>query len=109
MSAIDDKYSQVGGAAGFLGAPKGAEVQCSDPTLRKRDYGYGSIYFQESQPAAHEVHGDTTKKYYSESAETGFLKYPISDELVLPDCIGRVSHFNGGDIYWSPTTGAFEV
>jgi uncharacterized protein with LGFP repeats len=109
MSAIDDKYTQLGGASGFLGSPKGAEVQCSDPTLRKRDYAYGSIYFQKAQPAAFEVHGDIAKKYYSLKADVGFLTYPISDELVLPDCIGRVSHFNGGDIYWSPATGAFEV
>lgn len=109
MSAIDDKYAQLGGASSFLGAPKGPEVQCSDPTLRKRDYQNGSIYFQSAQPAAFEVHGNIALKYYALSAENGFLTYPISDETVLPDSIGRVSHFNGGDIYWCPATGAFEV
>ena len=109
MSAIDNKYAQLGGAGGILGAPKGPETQCTDPKLRKRDYVNGSIYFQNTHTAAFEVHGNIAAKFYSLSAETGVLGYPVSDETVVPDGVGRVSHFSGGDIYWRPSTGAFEV
>jgi uncharacterized protein with LGFP repeats len=111
MSAIDDKYAQLGAAGGILGAPKGPETQCTDPKLRKRDYTNGSIYFyfQNAQSLAFEVHGNIALKFYSLKAENGLLTYPTSDETVVPDGVGRVSHFNGGDIYWTPSTGAFEV
>ena len=110
MSAIDDKYGQLGGPSGFLGAPKGPEIQCADPTLRRRDYANGSIYFwNRSTTGAHEVHGDIAQKFYALQAEAGFLGFPVSDETVLSDGVGRVSHFRAGDVYWRSSTGAFEV
>jgi uncharacterized protein with LGFP repeats len=111
MSAIDDKYAQLGGPSSFLGSPKGPEVQCADSKLRKRDFDNGSIYFynQNSQSVPYEIHGSIAQKYYALGAETGILAYPISDEIALPDGIGRVSHFHQGDTYWSPSTGAHEV
>ncbi len=38
--------------------------------------------------------------------EHSFLGYPLTDELTTPDGIGRYNHFQGGSIYWSPSTGA---
>jgi len=37
------------------------------------------------------------------------LGYPVTDESGTPDGIGRYTHFQGGSIYWSPSTGAHEV
>ena len=42
-------------------------------------------------------------------ANTGFLGFPKTDEMVTPDRIGRYNHFTGGSIYWTPATGAHEV
>ena len=41
--------------------------------------------------------------------ETGFLGYPLTDELPTPDGVGRFNHFQGGSIYWTPQTGVHEV
>ncbi|MBE2274161.1 MAG: hypothetical protein IAE62_07810 [Flavobacteriales bacterium] len=38
-----------------------------------------------------------------------FLGAPISDEFPTPQKNGRGQHFEGGSIYWSPSTGAHEV
>jgi len=110
MSVIADKYAQLGGPAGFLGAPKGAEKDCADAGRRKRDYAHGSIYsWDQSTDGAHEVHGDIAQKYYALKAEAGIMGYPASDETLLHDGFGRVNHFTGGDIYWRQSTGAFEI
>jgi uncharacterized protein with LGFP repeats len=49
--------------------------------------------------------------------ETSFLGYPITDESITPDGIGRYNHFRktdssgtrDGSIYWTPSTGAHET
>ena len=41
--------------------------------------------------------------------ERSFLGYPLTDESPTPDGIGRFNHFQGGSIYWTPTTRAHEV
>ena len=40
---------------------------------------------------------------------TGYLRYPSSDVKAISDGHGRFSQFERGRIYWSPSTGAFEV
>ncbi|MCV4803044.1 hypothetical protein OFC41_30945, partial [Escherichia coli] len=39
----------------------------------------------------------------------GFLGSVLTGETPTPDGIGRFNVFEGGSIYWSPSTGAFEV
>jgi hypothetical protein len=39
----------------------------------------------------------------------GFLGAPTSAETTCPDGVGRFRHYNGGSIYWTPSTGAWEV
>jgi hypothetical protein len=41
--------------------------------------------------------------------ERSALGYPVTDENVTPDGIGRYNHFQSGSIYWTPNTGAHEV
>jgi uncharacterized protein with LGFP repeats len=53
-------------------------------------------------------------KYASLGGPGGFLGQPVdegagSDEMPTADNRGRVRDFQGGSIYWSPDTGAFEV
>jgi hypothetical protein len=38
-----------------------------------------------------------------------FLGDPIISETATPDGIGRYNHFQGGSIYWTPSTGAWSV
>jgi len=55
------------------------------------------------------VHGLIREKWASLGWETSFLGYPLTDETTTPDGIGRFNHFQGGSIYWTPNTGAWEV
>jgi uncharacterized protein with LGFP repeats len=108
MSDIDVKYAQLGGAAGFLGAPTIPETTAPDGAGRYRHYQGGSIYWS-SATGAHEVHGDIRGKWASLGWERSFLGYPLTDETKTPDGVGRYNHFQGGSIYWTPSTGAHEV
>ena len=45
MSAISNKYNQLGGSNSFLGNPKTNERECPDGVGRYRHYDYGSIYW----------------------------------------------------------------
>jgi hypothetical protein len=48
-------------------------------------------------------------KYASLNGASGFLGEPVTGELTAPDRIGKYRHYQGGSIYWSPTTGAHET
>src|SRR5215212_9288685 len=113
MSAIDDKYAQLGGPAGFLGRPADAgagsgEMDTPDRRGRCRDFEHGSIYWSQ-QTKAHEVHGDIRVKWARLGGERGFLGFPVTDETGTPNGRGRFNHFEHGSIYWTPATGAHEV
>jgi uncharacterized protein with LGFP repeats len=108
MSAIDDKYSALGGAEGFLGAPKTTEKVCPDGIGHYRHFTYGSIYWHPST-GAHEIHGSILARWSSLGFEKSILGYPKTDETKTPDNKGRYNHFQNGSIYWHPDIGAFEV
>jgi CubicO group peptidase (beta-lactamase class C family) len=105
MSAIDDKYAQLGGAGGFLGAPQGPETTCPDGVGRFRHYAGGSIYWT-PETAAHEVHGAIREEWKSLGWELSWLGYPISDEQIGQT--NRVSRFQNGRITWNQTDGAID-
>jgi hypothetical protein len=102
------KYSQLGGAQGFLGKPTAEERSTPDGGGKFRHFESGSIYWH-PQTGAHEVHGDIRVKWSELGWEKSFLGYPTTDETATPDKVGRFNHFQGGSIYWHPKTGAHEV
>src|SRR5262245_57058659 len=109
-NAILQKYGELGGAAGWLG-PVARELERS--SIRGgcfSDYQGGSIYWSDAT-GAHEVHGAIRDKWHSLGTEGGFLGYPLTDETRTPppNDVGRYNHFEGGSIYWTPSTGAHEV
>ncbi|HXH20954.1 MAG TPA: galactose oxidase-like domain-containing protein [Dehalococcoidia bacterium] len=108
MTAIDDKYAQLGGAAGFLGAVTIDEHPAADGVGAFAHYLGGSILWHPAT-GAHEVHGAIKEKYDELGWEAGFLGYPLTDETGAPDGVGRFNHFQGGSIYWHPQFGAHEV
>src|SRR5215813_15650170 len=108
MTAIDDKYSALGGSSGFLGQPTTPEQDCPDHRGRFRHFQGGSIYWS-PDTAAHEVHGLIRGKWAALGWERSFLGYPLTDETATPDHVGRFNHFQGGSIYWTPQTNAQEV
>jgi C1A family cysteine protease len=105
---IYKKWIAKGGASGFLGLPTTDESDTKDKKGRYNNFEGGSIYWT-SSTGAFEIHGDIRIKWLSLGGETSFLGYPLTDETATPDSIGRFNHFQGGSIYWTPLTGAYEV
>lgn len=108
VNPIISKYWALGGSSGWLGPNTTAITKCPDGVGSFQHYANGSIYYHPST-GAHEVHGLIRARWASLAWERGFLGYPLTDESTTPDGIGRYNHFQGGSIYWSPATGAWEV
>ena len=62
-----------------------------------------------SPPACCAVSGAIAVKYAALGGARSALGAPLTDELATPDGRGRFNHFQGGSIYWTEQTGAFEV
>lgn len=103
-----EKYTALQGRDGFLGVALTDATRCPDGFGFFMHFQGGSIYWTRAT-GAFEVHGRIRDKWSSLGWEAGFLGYPLTDESVTPDRIGRFNHFQGGSIYWTPSTGAHEV
>ncbi len=105
---IGAKWQSLGAAGGILGAATTNEMGTPDGVGRYNHFVNGSIYWT-PQLGAHEIHGAIVAKWASMGWEKSSLGYPTTDETGTPDGVGRYNHFQNGSIYWTPTTGAFEV
>lgn len=105
---IRARWQSLGWEKSFLGYPLTDESTCPDGIGRYNHFQHGSIYWSPAT-GAWEVHGSIRAKYSSLGWEKSFLGYPLTNESTCPDGIGRYNHFQGGSIYWSPATGAWEV
>jgi hypothetical protein len=101
---IEDKYRQLNGAPG----KSRSHVKRGANGGYYRLYENGAIYWH-PQLGSFVIYGEIFKKYLQLGAEAGFLGYPVSDEGIGLDQIGRYSNFEGGSIHWSPSTGAHET
>jgi uncharacterized protein with LGFP repeats len=108
MSAIDDKYAQLGGAQSFLGQATTPEHVTPNGLGSFRHFQGGSIYWNHTMPIAFEVHGLIRGKW-AELGWENFLGFPVTDELPVAGGRGRASDFERGVIAWTPQTGAHEV
>ena len=104
--AIIERYTAVAGPNGILGLPTTDLSLAPDGVGVYSHFQGGSIYWSPTT-GAHEVHGAIRDKWAAMGWERSYLGYPTSDEMAAAG--GRVSHFQGGDIYWSAATGAHEV
>ena len=106
--AIRDKYNQMGGPTSFLLLPKSNELTNPGNTGKRSEFIGGNIYWS-AATGAHPVAHEFLFKWGDHGYETGFLKYPTTDEIVLPDGVSRRQEFQGGHIYWSAATGAHTI
>lgn len=104
---VEDLYAGQGWEEGPLGYPV-ADQQ----SLRRGDGTYqpftgGSVY---SSPASgtHTVSGSFRDLYAGTGWENGFLGYPTSEETGIRDG-GVYQTYQGGTMYWTPSTGAHTV
>ncbi|MGW0455988.1 LGFP repeat-containing protein [Gordonia sputi] len=102
------KWGDHGYERGFLKYPKTDEIVLSDGVSRRQEFQGGHIYWSVAT-GAHSIQGLIYDKWQAMNAETGVLGFPTTDEIVTPDGKGRYNTFQGGAIYWSPTTGAHPV
>ena len=105
---IYTKYVNIGAEEGMLSFPKMSVNKTPDGLGKYVYFEGGSIYWS-PQSGAHEIHGNILSKYGQLGWETGYLRYPLTDEQIAPDGVGRFNHFQGGAIYWRPGYGAKAV
>ena len=108
--AIYAHWQKNGGADGELGFTKTDELVPPDQQGRLNHFEGGSIYWS-PKTGAHIVKGAIRSLWSHMGWETGWLGYPVTDELAtpVPKSYGRFNHFEGGSIYWTPTTGAIAL
>lgn len=103
---IRDKYNQTGGPLGFLLLPKSNELTNPGNTGKRSEFLGGNIYWSAATDA-HPVAHDFLTKWGHYGYETGHMKYPTTDEIVLPG--GRRQEFQGAHLYYSPSAGTHNV
>lgn len=63
----------------------------------------------DSYVCGHWVRGAIPEKYNAIGGTASALGCPITEELTTPNGRGKYTHFQGGSIYWTSTTGAHPV
>ncbi|HEX6686295.1 MAG TPA: hypothetical protein VF062_26220 [Candidatus Limnocylindrales bacterium] len=109
-NAINAKHQQHP----WLGDPVTRVTRVPNGRGWYQHFQHGSIYTHGSSLSAggiqaFEVHGAIRDKWASLGWENSFLGFPVTDESPTPDGHGRFNHFQGGSIYWTGATGAWEV
>lgn len=95
--AIRDKYNSLGAQFSFLLWPTSDELTSPDGHGKFTTFQNGPIYWS-AAGGAHPVVNSILNRWGVHQYETGWLKYPISDEILLPDG-GRRQEFENGAIY----------
>ena len=104
--AIRQKWYDNGYESGALQYPTTRELAARKPG-RFNNFEGGTIYWS-AGTGAHVVWGAIRTKWESVDRENGILGFPKGEEYVTKDN-GRGQQFEGGWIYWHPSTGAMVV
>jgi len=105
--AIQDHWSSLGWERSVVGYPRTDETGTPDGVGRYNHFSNdGSIYWTPAT-GAQSVHGAIRDRWEAMGWERSALGYPTSDENAASS--GRMSNFQNGAIYWSPTTGAHSI
>ena len=115
---IGAKYNSLGGPTGY-GLPTSDEANLAGvPGVRVTRFQNGASLYWSAATGAHAVYGAIGAEYNATAFETDaygndvqkLLGAPTSDEMNVPGVPGaRMNTFQGGAIYWSPSTGAHVV
>jgi uncharacterized protein with LGFP repeats len=104
--AILAAYLQSGGPAAH-GLPTNDETPAGGGRGQVNHLSGGASIYWSPATGARLVQGAIADTYRASGRETGPLGFPVSDEIRASG--GAVSHFEFGDVYWSPATGAHLV
>ncbi|SFC53397.1 N-acetylmuramoyl-L-alanine amidase [Klenkia taihuensis] len=95
-----ERWIALGAENGWLGYPSSAEAVLAGGGFTA--FEGGSVY-RSPGTGAHAVRGGIYEAWARLGYETGVLGFPTADEV--PVAGGFVSTFQGGSIFWSPSTG----
>lgn len=101
---ILEKYLAVGGPGAWIGFPTSDEQSVAGGKMNT--FSGGHIYYT-WPTGANVVTGLILQRYLALGGPTGWVGFPTSDELTVPN--GRASKFQGANIYWSAPLGVHEV
>lgn len=87
-SCLNDEYSVAGG--------------------RVQDFSNGRAYWS-AETGAYGLVGRINARYSELGGPDSWLGFPTTTELRTPDGVGRYVRFQNGSIYWSPSTGPWEI
>lgn len=101
-------WNRNGWEAGWLGYPKSEEIRIDNRGNAVQNYENGDIAVG---PLFHSVaiKGKILEKWNQMGRSASYLGMPVTDELPTSDGKGRFTRFQGGAIYWTPSTGAVDM
>ena len=102
LTPIDRRHASDAAVREVLGDP--VEPEAGDGGLRLRSFANGRMYWTPTT-GVHEAHGAILGTYLAAGGHPRF-GVPLTDETATPDGVGRYNQFQGGSVYWTPTTGA---
>ncbi|MCP2294743.1 S-formylglutathione hydrolase FrmB [Nocardia amikacinitolerans] len=105
--AILDEWGAQGFERGPAGYPIAPEIKTPNKDGAVQAFEGGPFYYS-AKTGVHRVHGLILGKFAQLGFENSWLGFPAAEELPLKD-LGRYSRFEGGNIYWSPLSGAWAV
>ncbi|WP_347057883.1 hypothetical protein ABC795_14450 [Blastococcus sp. HT6-30] len=106
-SEVLEKYDALRAAGVDIGAPT-SDVTCDLPNDGcRRTYTGGHLYWSRGT-GAHVVRGAILDRYLHLGGPAA-LGYPTGDDTAAPWGTGFFTDFQGGSIYWSAATEAYEV
>ncbi|MCC3297705.1 M43 family zinc metalloprotease [Arthrobacter caoxuetaonis] len=103
VGAINTAYTSLKGPSGSLGFPTGGESVSAGGA--SQTFEKGTIYWSPSTGALAVKKGALHDVYRKNGAAAGRVGYPVTPEIPIGRN-GVYQSFQGGTIYWSPTTGA---
>ena len=104
LGAIETLWRSTGAEQGLLGYPTQSVSTTPDRRGQYAHFEDGSIYWTPTT-GARAMLGPIRTLWLSTGAERGLLGYPTQSVSTAPDGVGQYARFEGGSIYWSPTTG----
>ncbi|SDC53664.1 S-formylglutathione hydrolase FrmB [Rhodococcus tukisamuensis] len=105
--AIRDEWAKQGWEGGPLRYPSADEINTPGKDGAVQGFEIGAMYWSPAN-GANAVQGLIMEKYGSMGYENSWLGFPKTSEIPVKD-FGRFNAFDGGNIYWSPLSGAWSV
>ncbi|WP_432561626.1 N-acetylmuramoyl-L-alanine amidase [Kineococcus sp. SYSU DK003] len=104
--AIRQKWASMGWEGGRAGFPTTGDSQAKGGWFNH--FQGGSIYYSAAS-GAHFTGGAIRDRWAALGWERGGMGFPTTDDTPTPNGKGWYTHFQGGSIYWSASTGAHAV